>query len=297
MLLGSVCTRACRFCAVATGLPAAGPDPGRARARGARRRRTRALARGAHLGEPRRSAGRRRVAVRGHHPRDPREAARGDRRGADARFPGRSRRRGEGLRGRSRGLQPQRRDGAASLPPRAPGRLDRPLARRARAREAAAAGGGREVRLHGRARRELRRRRSSLLGAAARDGRRLRHDRAVPAAVARSTCRSSATGSPRSSTRSRAKAARWASRRWRAVRSSGPRITPSPAFGRSAGPPSGSRSDVHVRQDPPRFRQAEPAPALRAGRGDRDDEVRAARGRGHRRPRHGQPGHGDARPT
>ena len=28
MLLGSVCTRACRFCAVATGLPAAGPDPG-----------------------------------------------------------------------------------------------------------------------------------------------------------------------------------------------------------------------------------------------------------------------------
>jgi lipoic acid synthetase len=27
MLLGSVCTRACRFCAVATGLPAAGPDP------------------------------------------------------------------------------------------------------------------------------------------------------------------------------------------------------------------------------------------------------------------------------
>jgi len=28
MLLGSVCTRACRFCAVATGLPASGPDPG-----------------------------------------------------------------------------------------------------------------------------------------------------------------------------------------------------------------------------------------------------------------------------
>jgi lipoic acid synthetase len=28
MLLGSVCTRACRFCAVATGLPAAGPDRG-----------------------------------------------------------------------------------------------------------------------------------------------------------------------------------------------------------------------------------------------------------------------------
>jgi lipoic acid synthetase len=28
MLLGSVCTRACRFCAVATGMPAAGPDPG-----------------------------------------------------------------------------------------------------------------------------------------------------------------------------------------------------------------------------------------------------------------------------
>jgi lipoic acid synthetase len=28
MLLGSVCTRACRFCAVATGLPAAGPDAG-----------------------------------------------------------------------------------------------------------------------------------------------------------------------------------------------------------------------------------------------------------------------------
>jgi lipoic acid synthetase len=28
MLLGSVCTRACRFCAVSTGLPAAGPDPG-----------------------------------------------------------------------------------------------------------------------------------------------------------------------------------------------------------------------------------------------------------------------------
>jgi lipoic acid synthetase len=28
MLLGAVCTRACRFCAVATGLPAAGPDPG-----------------------------------------------------------------------------------------------------------------------------------------------------------------------------------------------------------------------------------------------------------------------------
>jgi lipoic acid synthetase len=28
MLLGSVCTRACRFCAVATGLPSAGPDPG-----------------------------------------------------------------------------------------------------------------------------------------------------------------------------------------------------------------------------------------------------------------------------
>ena len=28
MLLGSVCTRACRFCAVATGLPAGPPDPG-----------------------------------------------------------------------------------------------------------------------------------------------------------------------------------------------------------------------------------------------------------------------------
>lgn len=28
MLLGDVCTRACRFCAVATGRPAAGPDPG-----------------------------------------------------------------------------------------------------------------------------------------------------------------------------------------------------------------------------------------------------------------------------
>jgi lipoic acid synthetase len=27
MLLGSICTRACRFCAVATGRPAAGPDP------------------------------------------------------------------------------------------------------------------------------------------------------------------------------------------------------------------------------------------------------------------------------
>ncbi len=28
LLLGSVCTRACRFCAVATGRPASGPDPG-----------------------------------------------------------------------------------------------------------------------------------------------------------------------------------------------------------------------------------------------------------------------------
>src|SRR4029453_13264754 len=30
MILGDVCTRACGFCAVKTGLPARGPDPGEA---------------------------------------------------------------------------------------------------------------------------------------------------------------------------------------------------------------------------------------------------------------------------
>ena len=66
MILGSVCTRACAFCNVATGQ--AGPArPARARAGRRGRGRARPEPRRRHLGRPRRPRRRRRRAVRAHH--------------------------------------------------------------------------------------------------------------------------------------------------------------------------------------------------------------------------------------
>jgi lipoyl synthase len=59
MILGDVCTRACKYCAVAHGLPDRA-GPGRAPPRRRQRGDDGARARGDHLGEPRRAEGRRR---------------------------------------------------------------------------------------------------------------------------------------------------------------------------------------------------------------------------------------------
>ena len=90
MLMGEVCTRACRFCAVDTGNPRGWLDARGARERGAQRRAHGAQVRRADLGGSRRPARRRRRALRGLRARDQARESRDRRRGADAGFPGRA---------------------------------------------------------------------------------------------------------------------------------------------------------------------------------------------------------------
>ncbi len=91
LLMGSVCTRACRFCAVDTGNPRGWLDRRRAGERGAHGRADGSRLRGADFGGPRRPAGRRRRAPRGLRARDQGGHPEDRGRSADAGFPGRAR--------------------------------------------------------------------------------------------------------------------------------------------------------------------------------------------------------------
>ena len=67
MILGEVCTRACGFCAVKTGLPGRPPDPDEPRRVADAVAPHGAAPRGRHVRQPRRPAGRGRRDLRGHH--------------------------------------------------------------------------------------------------------------------------------------------------------------------------------------------------------------------------------------
>ena len=116
MILGDVCTRACGFCAVKTGLPGASARPGGAAPRGRRGGAHGAAPCRDHVGQPRRPARRRRGGLRGLHPRDPRPCARLRGRGPDPRLQGGLDRPGHRDRGPARHPEPQHGDGAAPLP-------------------------------------------------------------------------------------------------------------------------------------------------------------------------------------
>ena len=115
MILGDVCTRACGFCAVKTGLPRRRPRPRRAAARRRRRRADGAAPRGHHLGQPGRPARRRRLDLRGHDPCDPRAGPGVRGRGPDPRLQGRLGGARDRPRRAARHPQPQRRDRASPL--------------------------------------------------------------------------------------------------------------------------------------------------------------------------------------
>ncbi len=111
MLLGDLCTRACRFCAVANGKPLP-PDPAEPGSRRPCHRRALALPRGVDLRQPGRSHRRRLEAVRADHLRDPGDRGRGDRGGIDPGLWRRSLGCFHCLWGGAGCLQPQRRDRA-----------------------------------------------------------------------------------------------------------------------------------------------------------------------------------------
>ena len=121
MIMGDTCTRACAFCNVKTGLPAAldADEPmhvarsdGEARARACRH----------HLRRPRRPCRRRRSAFRRSHPRHPRALPGDHDRGADAGFPAQGRRGRDGRRGQAGRVQPQSRNRAVEISHGAAGR-------------------------------------------------------------------------------------------------------------------------------------------------------------------------------
>ena len=107
----------------------------RAAPRGRSRRRHGPALRRDHQREPRRPRRWRRRTVRPHHPRHSRTHPRLRRRSAGARFPGQPRRHGHRDGRRARRAQPQHRNRTAPLPPGAPGRALRALARHAGLRQ------------------------------------------------------------------------------------------------------------------------------------------------------------------
>ena len=115
LIMGDVCTRDCGFCGVATGRPAP-LDPAEPENVADAVARLGAVARGGHVGDARRSADGGAASLCGHHPGHPR--ARRPEATVEVLMPdfsGRRRcRRGAGR--SARGLQPQCRDGASSLP-------------------------------------------------------------------------------------------------------------------------------------------------------------------------------------
>ena len=174
-----------------------------------------AVPRRRHVGRPRRPRRPRRRALRRDDPRHQAQAARGEGRDPHARLP---RRRGGGARdrprGAARGLQPQHRDGAATPRPHArrQGEL-RQGALAARAREGGRRlPGAHEVGDHRRPRGDERRGRRHH-ARPSRSRRRRRHHRPVPAAVGRSTRRSTAGCTPTSSAGSASRARRSGSAR------------------------------------------------------------------------------------
>ena len=154
MILGSVCTRACAFCNVATGRPdrldphepahvgrgggasSASPISSSPRSIATISR----MAAAAHFAETIRAI---RAAAPAHHDR-----------GADARFPAQARRDRDRGRGAARCLQPQSRDRAAALSRGAAGRALFRLAAAARPGQGARPGDVHQIRPDGRARRE-----------------------------------------------------------------------------------------------------------------------------------------------
>ena len=149
MLMGDVCTRACRFCQVKTAARPPPLDPGRAAPPGRGRARARARLRGGDQRRPRRPPRRRRGPLRrGHRPAEGGAGAPGG--GADARLPRRRRggaHRGPGRPGR---LRQQPRDRPAAHPGRARrARRLRPDAAGAGADAARVPGRGDQVEHHG----------------------------------------------------------------------------------------------------------------------------------------------------
>ena len=193
-ILGDTCTRACRYCYVTSGKPEHAPDPleplrlAQAAAQMGLRH---VVVTSVDRDDVRRP---RRRPLRRDDPRAARQAAGGDGRGADAGLP---RRRGGGARDRARraagGLQPQHRDRAPAAPAdaRREGDYDRALWLLARAKEVAdypvLTKSGIIVGL-GETNDEVVETLRDLRAAR----RRRRHDRPVPAAVRRSTRRSTA---------------------------------------------------------------------------------------------------------
>ena len=181
MILGDVCTRACGFCAVKTGLPGAPPDldePRRVADAVARMGLRHAVVTSVNRDDqPDGGAGIFAATI----PRDPRADARVHGRGADPRLQGAL----GGAAGRARRAprdpQPQRRDRAPPVPPGALGGALRPLARAAEALEGA--GAADQERDHGRPRRGAGRARGDDPGDPGLRHRRA-HDRPVPAALA-----------------------------------------------------------------------------------------------------------------
>ena len=130
---------------------AAGGGLRRAAARGGGGRGAGPALRRRHQRQPRRPEGRRRGTVRAHHPRHSRAPARVPRRGAHPRFPGLARGHGRGPRRRPGRAESQHRDGAAAVPPGAPGRALRALARHPGVLQDRAAGDPHQVRADARA--------------------------------------------------------------------------------------------------------------------------------------------------
>ncbi len=126
MIMGEICTRACAFCNVATGMPGAARSEraGECRQGG---RQDGAVACRHHLGRPRRSRRWRRAAFRRRHPRDPQAHASHHHRDPDAGLPAQGRRAGDRRRGQARRVQPQSRNRAVELSDGAAGRPLLPL--------------------------------------------------------------------------------------------------------------------------------------------------------------------------
>ena len=181
--------------------------------------------RGHHLGRSRRPARLRRLCLRRRDPLDPPDGARLQGRDPHPRLPRAGDAAGQGDPRAPRRLQPQRRDGAAPLPEGAPRLRVHALG----AGPADGEGDGRRRRRHqvgpdGRPGRELRRDGRDVRGSCA-----TTRCRSSPSgstcARPRTTSRSSATGTPTSSRRSRMRRTRWASTRSHQARWSGARTT------------------------------------------------------------------------
>jgi hypothetical protein len=218
MLMGSVCTRACRFCAVDTGNPRGRLDPDEPRLAAESvflMGLTYVVLTSVDRDDLPDGGASHYAALR---PGDQGAQPRHGRRGPDARLPGRARARAAGARQRHRGLRPERRDGA---------RLTHPVRDPRASYEQTL-----DVLAYAkRARPDVLTKTSLMLGLGETDD----EIRSRPCATCapsastsspsgstcgppRRTCRSSAGSRPRSSPRTASRASRWASSRWSRAR-------------------------------------------------------------------------------